>query len=377
MRLATEYGIIYAMNNEMEVFDFDRAVREQYEAVVAGATMQMSGWEDEEPAAIRRILRSPERAQRFLDSLDRVNRFVEEELRRYPPANATHTLLNRMAKYYSCCAVFCAIWLSRNALKVYLHDQKRLPGTPETTAEDILSATEDPQGILSSLYSLYHVLYNCPRDELVADYRGVVEEFLEDYLDICLAVADDPEVRNLRDYLRDFFAYEYQPVFTRPLTRAEYDALPAKKFDELAERWQAAVLSYAISFAQREDNRKLADEIRQMLKKEVENFLAFLRRRLWHLFQFKGTKKLTQQEVGTIFGVSAQVVSDWEAGRTKPPTSWDGKLVYRKDLRITGDNKALKEIAKRYLDRREYRDAYSTKDLVSFNEQYHRPVKNP
>ena len=240
------------MNNEMKVFDFDLAVREQYEAVVAGAAMQMSGWEDEEPAAIRRILRSPERAQRFLESLERVNRFVKEELLRYPPSNATHTLLNRMAKYYSCCAVFCAIWLSRNALKVYLHDQKRLPGAPETTAEDILSASEDPQGILSSLYSLYHVLYNCPRDELVADYRGVVEEFLEDYLDICLAVADDPEVRKLRDYLRDFFAYEYQPVFTRPTSWAEYNELPEMKFPELAARWKEAVLSYAISFAKRQ-----------------------------------------------------------------------------------------------------------------------------
>lgn len=377
MRLATEYGIIYAMNNEMEVFDFDRAVREQYALIVAGATMNMSDWEGEEPAAIRRILRSPDRARRFLARLDPLNRYVDEELASAPPSDKTHVLLNRMAKYYANCAIFCAIWLSRNALQAYLHDQKRRSGAPATTAEDILSATQDPNGILSALHSLYQILYNCPRDELVTDYRSVVEEFLEDYLDICLAVADDPEVRNLRDYLRDFFAYEYQPVFTRPLTRAEYDNLPAKKFDELAERWQAAVLSYAISFAQREDNRKLADEIRQMLKKEVENFLAFLRRRLWHLFQFKGTKKLTQQEVGTIFGVSAQVVSDWEAGRTKPPTSWDGKLVYRKDLRITGDNKALKEIAKRYIDRREYRDAYSTKDLVSFNEQYHRPVKNP
>lgn len=243
------------MKQEVKVFDFDLAVREQYEAVVAGATMQMSGWEDEEPAAIRRILRSPERANRFLESLERVNRFVEEELLRYPPTKATHQLLNQMAKYYSCCAVFCAIWLSRNALKVYLHDQKRLPGTPETTAEDILSATEDPQGLLSSLYSLYHVLYNCPRDELIADYRGVVEEFLEDYLDICLAVADDPEVRKLRDFLRDFFAYEYQPVMTRPTSWAEYNELPEMKFPELAARWKEAVLSYSISFARRQPKR--------------------------------------------------------------------------------------------------------------------------
>lgn len=280
------------MKQEVKVFDFDLAVREQYEAVVAGATMQMSGWEDEEPAAIRRILRSPERANRFLESLERVNRFVEEELLRYPPTTATHQLLNQMAKYYSCCAVFCAIWLSRNALKVYLHDQKRLPGTPETTAEDILSATEDPQGLLSSLYSLYHVLYNCPRDELIADYRSVVEEFLEDYLDICLAVADDPEVRKLRDFLRDFFAYEYQPVMTRPTSWAEYNELPEMKFPELAARWKEAVLSYAISFARRQQSQapipaivvgvdeKVKSSFLESISNVFGNFMASIVRKL-------------------------------------------------------------------------------------------------
>ncbi len=360
------------MKQEVKVFDFDLAVREQYEAVVAGATMQMSGWEDEEPAAIRRILRSPERANRFLESLERVNRFVKEELLRYPPTKATHQLLNQMAKYYSCCAVFCAIWLSRNALKVYLHDQKRLPGTPETTAEDILSATEDPQGLLSSLYSLYHVLYNCPRDELIADYRGVVEEFLEDYLDICLAVADDPEVRKLRDYLRDFFAYEYQPVMTRPTSWAEYNELPEMKFPELAARWKEAVLSYSISFAKRHDTQKLADGVHQMMEKEVEGFVEFLRRRLWNFFTFKGAKKFSQKEVGTIFGVTASVVSDWENGRTAAPTSFDGSLTYTKALRIKGDTEALKFIAEEYRRKRDYKDVYSTKNRVSFDDRYHR-----
>lgn len=360
------------MKQEVKVFDFDLAVREQYEAVVAGATMQMSGWEDEEPAAIRRILRSPERANRFLESLERVNRFVEEELLRYPPTKATHQLLNQMAKYYSCCTVFCAIWLSRNALKVYLHDQKRLPGTPETTAEDILSATEDPQGLLSSLYSLYHVLYNCPRDELIADYRSVVEEFLEDYLDICLAVADDPEVRKLRDFLRDFFAYEYQPVMTRPTSWAEYNELPEMKFPELAARWKEAVLSYAISFAKRHDAQKLADGVHQMMEKEVEGFFTFLRRRLWGFFKFKGIRKLTQREVADIFGVSESVVYDWEHNRSLPPASYDGKHIYTKALRIKGDLDAIRLIAEEYDRQRDYKDVYSTKSRVSFDERYHR-----
>lgn len=272
------------MNNEMEDFDFDQAVREQYAQVVSGAAMNMSDWEDEEPSAIRRILRSPDRARRFLERLDPLNRYIEEELLPSPPSGNTLILLNRLAKYYSNCILFCALWLSRNALKAYLHDQKRLPGTPEIAAEDILSATTDSSGILSSLHSLYHVLYCCPRDELIADYRSVVAEFLEDYLDICLAVADDPEVRRLRDFLRDFFAYEYQPVLTRPTTRAEYDNLPAMKFPELSNRWQAAAFSYSISFAHRLDSRTPVPahivSIDETVKSGFLNSIANLFRRL-------------------------------------------------------------------------------------------------
>ena len=244
------------MNPEEEALNFHLAVLKEYENIPTFATMGMNPWEDEELAAVRRLIRSERRAQRFIDTVPVLNSYIAEVVAKWPPERITLMMLARIAHYYATCTIFCAVWRARNALEAYLHDQKHLTSPLDVTADEILSADESERSILCSLKSLYNVLYQCPRDEFTNDFREQVAEHIESYLDIALAVADDPQVRRLRDYLRDFFAYDYQPVATRPLTQAEIDALPKTNFEELATLWKDAAYSYAIAFANRNQDKE-------------------------------------------------------------------------------------------------------------------------
>jgi len=244
------------MNPEEEALNFHLAVLKEYENIPTFATMGMNPWEDEELAAVRRLIRSERRAQRFIDTVPVLNSYIAEVVAKWPPERITLMMLARIAHYYATCTIFCAVWRARNALEAYLHDQKHLTSPLDVTADEILSADESERSILCSLKSLYNVLYQCPRDEFTNDFREQVAEHIESYLDIALAVADDPQVRRLRDYLRDFFAYDYQPVATRPLTQAEIDALPELNFEALATLWKDAACSYAIAFANRNQDKE-------------------------------------------------------------------------------------------------------------------------
>ena len=240
------------MDNKVdEHFDFDAYICEAYASILKVPPMHMDPWRDEEIAAISRILCSEERARNFIGMLPILNDYIEKHVGQWPAETMPMMKVNYIANYLATSSVFLAVALSRNALDAYLHDQKRLNSPLDVTANDILSPDTAPDSLLLMLHALYDHLYDCPRNEYEFEYCKQVLEYLESYLDIALAVANDQEVRRLRDYLRDFFTNDYQPVVERPLTREQLDALPEKNFDKFARRWKDAACSYAISFANR------------------------------------------------------------------------------------------------------------------------------
>jgi len=78
-------------------------------------------------------------------------------------------------------------------------------------------------------------------------------------------------------------------------------------------------------------------------------------------------KALSKVQVGVIFGESDDAVYNWETGRTPPPQTADGKLVYCKQLREEGDIAALQKIAADHKKRKRigaYIDAKHRQRLV-------------
>lgn len=322
------------MNPEEEALNFHLAVLKEYENIPTFATMGMNPWEDEELAAVRRLIRSERRAQRFIDTVPVLNSYIAEVVAKWPPERITLMMLARIAHYYATCTIFCAVWRARNALEAYLHDQKHLTSPLDVTADEILSADESERSILCSLKSLYNVLYQCPRDEFTNDFREQVAEHIESYLDIALAVADDPQVRRLRDYLRDFFAYDYQPVATRPLTQAEIDNLPELNFEELATLWKDAACSYAIAFANRNQDKELVKAIVVGVDEQVKDSALQSIKALFGRFFAKsktGRVAFSRAALAKLCEVSERTIYNWDTGATAPEI--DG---YSEALRIGG-----------------------------------------